>query len=201
MKRFALCSALAMLLIAASATDYTAGANAATGFYKANALPIPRRVILMGPGVTLEQDAIFTSTGASVTGPVSLQLAWTIPAGTTTLTIPVVYSAGLDVSGARPYAKLRGNTSIGISEQTVTAPSGGGSQTITITFSATSAAGVAIVDLVVPSSGLTGTVTWSPVVQSGQSANIGPSGGAGGNGNGGSGVKGSGGAHIIGGGG
>lgn len=184
----------------ASATGYTAGANAGTGFSKVSSVPMPRRVVLMGPGITLEQDATFSSTGATVTGPVTLQLAWTIPAGTTTLTIPVNYSSTLDVSGGRPQAHVRGNSAIGLSEQTVTAPSGGGSQTITITFSATSAAGIAIVDLIVPNSGLVGVVTWSPVVQSGQSANIGP-GNSGSNGSGGSGVKGSGGAHIIGGGG
>lgn len=168
---------------------YTVGLPT-TGMYRAAGTPSPRRIILLGPGITLEQDATFSSTGATVTGPVALQLSWTIPTGTTNLVIPVNYASALDVSGARPYARLRGNSAIGIAEQTVTAPSGGGAQTISISFSATSADGTAVVDLVVPSSGLLGTVVWSPVVQSGQSANIGPAGGSGGNNGGGAGVKG-----------
>lgn len=144
------------------------------GVYNAASLPTPRRIALMGPGLVLEQNLTFTSTTATVVGPVTVALSWFLPAGATTIAIPVTYSSALDVSGARPYANLRASSAMGLAAQTVIAPSGGGSQTITFTFSATSAAGNASIDLVVPLSGLIGSTTWAPTVPPGQAAALAP---------------------------
>lgn len=163
-------------------SDYTLGTQP-IGLYKINSMPTPRRVVLMGPGLTLEQDLTLTSTTATAVGPLTVGLSWFLPAGTTSISIAVNYSAALDVSGARPKARLRANSAMGISEQTVNAPSGGGTQTITFTFSATSAGGNAIIDLIVPDSGLIGTTVWTPTVAVGTAASFGTGNSGAGNGN------------------
>lgn len=151
--------------------------------YAVNADPLPggflaspRQIILLDIGVVL--DASITHSGSTITftGPTSISLAWFIPSGTSSLVINTNYPVEMDVSGSRPKAEIKADADLGIAAATANATSGGGDQTITLSFSATPVDGTVHVILSVPDGVLFlgDSVTFEPLVQSGQAAAAAP---------------------------
>lgn len=144
-----------------------------------NSLPPSRVQLIVLEGAERAYTGRIDSPGTiTITSPgVTTRLSWSLPkAGSYTMTVLVTYNSAIDVSGARPYAVLYQNTGLGISNTNdYAAPSGAGTQTITIPVTVTGG-GVLTVDLVVPNSGLDALVTWQVNVNNGSAVGGGPSG-------------------------
>jgi hypothetical protein len=131
----------------------------------------PVRSIKIADHETLKTNITYSSSGAIVGNGSILNLKWTVPIGDSSMKILITYSEELDYNDTRPYILINANPLIGISDQRIDIPSGGGTveQIVNVT---TTGLGEILLFLVVPSNTEGGTATWLVEIDYTTSASI-----------------------------